>query len=173
MNTGNPPRVGAAAIAAAATLVFTACTPSGPTYLAMGGDEGTLCIPAANNEEIALGETVKAESDVTVSSVELLDLAGLKTVESASVITLSDGATAIGAQPLRVLRDEVGGPWDERIPAESARLEAGQHYSVVVVVKLEGQTGTAQRMRVTYQTPEGLESTAEGTTAYELAPSCN
>ena len=116
---------------------------------------------------------MKAESDVTVSSVELLDLAGLKTVESASVITLSDGATAIGAQPLRVLRDEVGGPWDERIPAESARLEAGQHYSVVVVVKLEGQTGTAQRMRVTYQTPEGLESTAEGTTAYELAPSCN
>lgn len=172
MTSRNPNRVAAAAMAAA-TLVLTACTPSGPAYLAMGGDVGTLCIPAANNEDIALGETVKAESDVTVSSVELLDSAGLKTVGSASVIALRDGATAIGAQPVAALSDEVGGLWDERIPAESARLEAGQHYSVVVVVKLEGQTGIAQRMRVNYETPGGLKSTAEGTTAYELAPSCN
>ncbi|WEK60056.1 MAG: hypothetical protein P0Y60_11990 [Candidatus Microbacterium colombiense] len=121
---------------------------------------------------MVVGETVQAEADISIESIELVGLEGLKALDEASVISLDDGVTAIGAQPLRDLEADAGGPWSARIPADSAQLKSGTHYSVTVVVELEGTVGQADGMNVTYRTENGEVHSAEGTTSYRLAPSC-
>jgi len=144
--------------------------PGGP--LGLGGEgRAEACISVVGDEVVAFGQQVQPTADLEVERAELLDTQGVELVDVV-VMPLRGDAAAIGAMRLAGIEgdgpDGEGIPWDERVPAQGARLQAGTRYDVVVLLRGVGTTGV---LRVEYRSG-GARYAAEGIIVFELARSC-
>ncbi len=153
------------------------CSAHGPTEGSLavgGGSEFTLCITPHVGEDRALGATYatnEGSSDITITSVELVDATGVEVGDAFAVLDDgSDDGYSVGAPvPPDPEDDAYSVPaWERRVDAEGAVIAPGETWQVIQVVKVTSAADAGfEALRIEY-TEDGSTRVAQNTTRMEV-----
>jgi hypothetical protein len=156
---------------------LAACSggPSDDGPLRMGGDWGTLCVPAPSWQPVTVGFDVmtnEGDSLLTVEEVSLVDAEGLS-IEAAYLIELGEDDGAIGVwsefPPESDEGETDGAGWRSRVEAAGSEVLPGARLNLVVGLKPTADVAASKGVEVVYVAESGRTFVERTTTEIELA----
>ena len=158
-------RSGLATLGIALAVSVTACATDGSGELEFGGDPVTRCVRIAEGSSTVVGEVVRApaDDDLVVKKLSLEGAQGVAATEA--FVVLLNGRPPIVTANYPPADNQT---WESRVPAENARIRAGEQANLLLVVNRGGSSdGSATGMRLDY-----ADGSQTGTTSYQFRTAC-